>query len=1164
MLLNALLAVRCCRAATRRRVATVPVMFTVTVLVGVAVSSASAAAPVPGPAWEVSSVAHPTNFSTADNARCNANPREFCDTYLVTLTNIGSKPTNGTPVVITDTLPEGLSARRIRGESLQPNGTTGWSCTSTICEYEPTVAVGGTLVVYLEVSVTSGSGPITNVVKVEGGGAPPASTGEPLTEPNTVNGSASPFGVASFGFAAHDDSGALDLQAGDHPYDVTSTVDLDTASALQSNGLRYGVGVSETPKDIVVDVPLGLIGNPTAAAQCTEVQLIGDLETSGAFETECPPDSRVGTAVLLHNGNVVGTAQNEVTSAVYNMVPQKGYPAEFGLRFIGVPVILYASVVHTPSGYALRVANPGLPTTLSIEGAALTFFGDPHAEDGDPSPDAFFTDPGDCSAAPVRSRAEADSWTAPGQWATAEAIAYPDITGCDMLQFGPTIELHPEVTQAERPSGDEIDIKVPQSPNEFPVLATPDLKGVTMTLPEGMTISPGAGTGLVGCEATGPNGIDMPTNLPDGQPRTPTEAGEGETIGPDDMSHLTPGHCPPASQIGTVQVTTPLLEKPLEGHLFVAQPKCGGTGRPECTTADATNGSLYGLYLEAESSGVVVKFAGSVSANPETGQLTARFTENPQFPFSEVTIVLDGGGRATLANPRQCGAASANGDLTPWSSPVTPDADVSSSPFTVTWDGAHEPCPGTLPFAPILSAGAMSPAAGRFTPFTFTLTRADRQQDIARLQAKLPPGLLGMLSQVPLCEEPQAASGTCSSASEIGSVNVAAGSGPDPLWVSGHAYLTGPYGGGPFGLTVVVPAVAGPFNLGNVVVRSAITIDPSTASVTITSDTFPQILDGVLLRVQTLNVTVDRPGFMFNPTNCGGQQIATSVDAEQGSSASLSTPFSVEGCKGLPFKPSFKASTQGKTSKADGASLTVVVASKGGPGASGEEANIAKVDLQLPKQLPARLTTLQKACTEAQFSENPAGCPAASVIGVAKAITPVLSVPLTGPAILVSHGGAAFPDVEFILQGEGVQISLDGKTQIKKGITYSKFEMVPDAPVTSFETVLPEGPHSVLATDVPANAKHNLCALSKTVTVTKTVTKRVHGKHKKITVKVTQIKPQRFLAPTTITGQNGAVVTQDTKIAVTGCPTAKKKATTAGKAKRARRAVAHTTGRAGR
>jgi hypothetical protein len=1043
----------------------------------------------------ISSVAQPTNFSGDDNALCARSSVPFCDHYTVTITNVGSMPTSG-PLVITDTVPHGLKAIALQGEDLETGNEWGCQPVNAPCTYSEPVQPHDTLVIRVQVEVLAPVGAVTNRVTVTGGGAPPVTTSEPLTLPNTVGATPAAFDLAAFNFEADDEGGRPVTQAGEHAYGVTSTINFNTGISVAPNGGVVPASV-EAPKNLFVYLPLGFLGDPTAAERCTELQLGSDGKA-----TNCPARSRVGAIVLFEEDSVTGTAlprnAGGAVSAVYNMVPEGGYPAQLGFTLAGVPIPLYATLVHTPSGYALRVDTPSIPTTLHIEGAAITLFGDPRVEDGETDePQAFLTNPSNCNAGPVTARVQADSWPNPGRWVTAESVAYPKVTGCDLLQFEPTVEMHPEVTQAEEPSGYEIKIKVPQSPEQFPVLATPQLKNVTMTLPEGLEIAAGGGEGLSGCEATGLHGIDMPTGG-----GTPTEVGEGEAIGPDGMTHLTAGHCPSSSQIGTVKISTPVLAKPLAGHLYVARPQCGGPDQSLCTAADAANGRLFGLYLEAEGSGVVVKLAGSASADPSTGRLTARFTENPQLPVSEVTLNIEGGSRSPLSNPRQCGEAVTGGDLTPWSSPMTPDALVRSA-FEVGWDGHGGGCPATSPFTPGFTAGVSNVLAGRFSTFTASVTRGDRQQDLARLQVATPPGVLGLLAKVPLCGEPQAQEGACGEASKIGAVSVEAGPGPTPLGVTGRVYLTGPYGGAPFGFSIVVPAVAGPFNLGNVVARARIDVDPHSGAVTVTSDPLPQFRDGVPLRIQALNVAIDREGFIFNPTSCTAKQVEATLEAEQGASSRQTTPFAVEGCNQLPFKPGFKVSTKARTSKANGASLTVRVTSGAG------QANIGKVDLQLPKALPARLTTLQKACTEAQFNANPAGCPAGSVIGYAKAITPVLNVPLTGPAYLVSHGGAAFPDVEFILQGQGVRIDLDGKTLIKKGITYSRFETVPDAPISSFETVLPQGPHSVLATNLPLKAKGSLCGT-------------------------------RLVIPTTLTGQNGAVLKRSTKVAVSGCARAKK------------------------
>jgi hypothetical protein len=369
----------------------------------------------------------------------------------------------------------------------------------------------------------------------------------------------------------------------------------------------------------------------------------------------------------------------------------------------------------------------------------------------------------------------------------------------------------------------------------------------------------------------------------------------------------------------------------------------------------------------------------------------------------------------------------------------------------------------------------------------------------------MPNGLLGRIAGFAQCGNAEIAAaeantGGCSAASRVGTATAGAGAGSVPFYQSGPVYLTGPYNGGPFGLAVVVPANAGPYHLGNIVVRAAIHINPSTAQVTVVSNPLPQIIDGVPLRLKTVNVTVgEGDNFTFNATSCEPMSIGAGISSAQGASADVSSPYQAQGCKELRFAPVLSASTMGKASKAGGASLDVKITSGAG------QANIAKVDLQIPKQLSSRLTTLQKACTEKQFNSNPAGCPSASNIGSARVATPLLSNPLAGPVYLVSHGGAAFPDVEIILQGEGVQIVMDGKTQIKHGITYSHFETVPDAPFTSFETKLPTGKYSIFGANLPEKTKYNFCG-------------------------------QSLALPFELVGQNGAVIKQNTHIEVEGCP----------------------------
>jgi hypothetical protein len=1017
-------------------------------------------------------------------------------------------------------LPKGVTATEITGVDWARNQSEELECTIVPlqCTDQRAVPPDDTLQVTIRVEVTSATGTVTSMASVTGGGAPTATA----SRQSAIGSGVAPFEIQDFGFGATASDGATDAQAGDHPYEQSTSFDLTTYT---NPGEREPYGPVEQPKDVVVTLPAGFVGDPQAAQRCplilldnAEIDRNPESPTDGQFITQCPKSSRVGVVTVASNGLLFSGSlfAFAYATSVFNIEPEGGHPAELGFRYHSNVIVMYADVVHTDGEYRLRVKIPGIPQ-LGVYLAGVTLFGQPGARDGEPSAtSAFVTNPARCTSQPVTAKIEIDSWEEPSQWISKETAAYSHIEGCDRLQFNPEVHVLPETSQADTPSGYEVDLKVPRAATPQGVLQTPQLKDATFAFPAGVSVSPSAADGLAGCEATGPYGIDLPHGMPH-----PDEAGEGEAIGADGLSHLTSGHCPPKSEIGEVELATPLLAAPLKGHVYLAQPKCGGEGQPECTETDASNGHLFSLYVElggqpGEGSGVIIKLEGTAAVDPVTGEVTTSFKQNPQLPFGELKVRLYGGPLAPLSNPQACGTFMSTSDLVPWSTPVTPDA-VPFSHFDVTG------CSNPMAFAPSFSAGTTTPNAASFSTFTLTLSRADGQQDISGLTTRLPPGLVGMVSNVALCEEPRARAGSCPEASRIGTTTVAAGAGSHPFWLSGRVYLTGPYNGAPFGLSIVVPAKAGPFNLGNEVVRAAINVDPNTSAVTVTSGPIPQIKDGVPFRLKTINVTIDRSGFMLNPTNCEQQSIKGTIAAAQGARASVSSPFAVTGCANLPFKPTFTVSTQGRTSKANGASLTVKVAQKPG------EANIHKVNLQLPLILPARLTTLQKACTEAQFNANLAGCPAASVIGTATAITPVLSVPLTGPAYLVSHGGAAFPDVEFVLQGQGVMVVLDGGTDIKKGITYSRFETVPDAPISSFETILPEGPHSALA------ANGDLCSQTRIVTVRKRVVRRVHGRTRRVLRSVREVTAPSLSMPTAFVAQNGAQIHQSTPIKVTGC-----------------------------
>jgi hypothetical protein len=1060
---------------------------------------AALAAP-PGPGWSIHSVAQPTNLSSAGGDHH----------FALIVTNVGSQPTQvGAPVTISDALPPGVEATGISGEEL--GSGAGLTCSTAPLQcVGRDVPAGEAVLVKIGVAVDEGMempGAL-NVASVSGGGAPAVMTSE---QPVFSTAPAS-FGIENFALQAFDSDGFPSTQAGGHPYTLA------TSLYFTSDDREGYPSPPAAVKDVIVDLPPGFVGNPRATPMCPLYDLIQAVEV-----TSCPPASRVGTIVFQSypEGEFrISERASSNTTAVYNMQPEPGFPAEFGFSYLGKAIYMYASSVRIDGQLRLRVTVPGIPE-VEVVGITLLLFGDPgeHFKEANIST-PFFTNPADCAAGPLSATVEVDTWQDPSKQLgnfypySAESTTYPQLTGCNLLQFQPTLDVQPDTTEADEPSGYTFTVDNHQGEESQLTPGTPDLKDATVTLPLGVSISPSAADGLRACAATGPEGINIGSEDTAGAGQDlgdpeATELGVGPDVGgigryDDGLYHTAPGQCPAASTIGTVEVDTPLLGSPLEGHVYIAQPACGGGGQPPCGPADALDGNLFGVYLEAAGSGVIVKLAGSASVDPSTGQITASFRENPQVPFSALKLHFNGGPRAALANPQVCGIATTTADFSAWSSPMTLDSQA-FSPFTVDWNGAGGTCPATLPLTPSLAAGTTNPAAGASSPFSFTLSRGDRQQYLSQLSITTPPGLLAMISSVPLCEEPQAVAGTCASTSEIGTATVAAGAGSHPFWATGRVYLTVGYGGAPFGLTIVVSAQAGPFNLGNVVVRSAINVDPNTSAVTITSSPLPQIIDGVPLRVRTINVDINRLGFMFNPTNCAQKQIAVSVLGTQGALAQVSSPFAAANCKSLPFSPTFAVSSEARTSKSSGASLDVKISYRPG------QANIRSVAVTLPKQLPARLTTIQQACLAAMFGANPALCPAGSLIGIVKAVTPVLGVPLTGPAYLVSHGGAAFPDVVAILQGDNVRLDLTGSINIaKNGVTSSTFASVPDAPISSFEFNLPEGPHSALATDLPAKDKGSLCGTT-------------------------------LLMPTTLTAQNGLQVKQSTKIAVSGCPKLKKK-----------------------
>ena len=1058
---------------------------------------------------------------------------------LVTAVNLGDAPVNPATqrVTLTDKLPPGLEAVWIEGyaaEGITRDFASPLECSlgSLSCMFtggpsdnQKSLPPYEQMQMRIGVNVVGAKSGEVDEASVVGGGAPAASARQALT----VSDAPIPFGVNTYEMRPEEEGGGVATQAGSHPFQLTTTLAFNELLALAPDGgqsIYSGINGAPTAlaKDLHFKLPPGLIGNPTPFARCSLATFLG------GEGKDCPPPSIVGVArVTVSVPGILGGTVTPITEPLFNLDPAVGEPARFGFIVEGSPVLL-ETALRTGGDYGVTVNVTNITQVAGFISSEVTFWGVP----GDPrhnnqrgnrcflaayyasvgyvgekcppleeqNPPPLLALPTSCTG-PLHTSMEGDSWSEPLNVfaAVSNTAPMPAMDGCNRLQFAPSISVAPDGQAGSTPTGLAVSVHVPQSVSLDPNgLAESDVKTITVALPEGVAINPSGGDGLEACPV-GLIGFE-------GFRESPLEPGVSNAAFTAKLPEpFEPGlnFCANASKIGTVTIRTPLLPNALEGNVYLASQEANPFG------------SLVAMYIVAKDpvSGSLVKLPGVVHLT-ETGQVVSTFENNPQLPFEEAELHFFGGDRAPLASPARCGAYTTRASFAPWTGGEPVD---STSSFEVKSGPNGAACPGaSLPFKPSLTAGTTSIQAGGFSPFTMTMSREDGDQTLQSIQLHMPEGLSGELKGVELCPEPQADQGTCGPNSLIGETTVSVGVGGDPFSVKGgKVYLTGPYRGAPFGLSIVNPAKAGPFDLANtkanhpacdcVLVRAKIEVDPITADLTITSDNsgpykIPTVLEGIPLEIKHVNVLVNRPGFTFNPTNCTPMAVTGSLDSTEGATDVLSVPFQVTNCAVLAFKPQLTASVSGRTSKVGGTSFTVKLGYPAGP----YDANIAKVKVELPKALPSRLTTLQKACVAAVFESNPAACPPQSIVGHASATTPELPVSLSGPAYFVSHGGEAFPSLVIVLQGYGVTVHLVGSTFInKQGVTSSTFKTVPDAPVGTFELTLPQGPFSALA------ANGNLCK-------------------------------EKLAMPTEFIGQNGAEIHTSTKISVTGCANAKHKA----------------------
>jgi hypothetical protein len=838
----------------------------------------------------------------------------------------------------------------------------------------------------------------------------------------------------------------------------------------------------ETLKRIRVDVPPGLAADPQTLPTCTRAQfnagLCSPLTKAGLVQLEAFVGAPVNKTLSL-SGNVYSLEQEPEHEG------KPGLPLLFGIEVKGVEVPLVGLVENTRlflEGHVSYAKEPALeargvasgdfhewfeinniPNKVGVKTGPLTV-----AEadlktvkskllfNGRAGHGNFLTVPSECGA-PGKSTSFIELEDKAGAITKGPEPTVPPfgVKGCKAVPFSPNTQVLPQTSGYDQPDGATTNVIVPQNEGENEI-NTADIVSGHALFPEGLTLNPSAAHGLEAC--------------------TPALV---------HFESKAPAACPAGSRLGSVNIETDLPKGSLAGSVYLGAPK----GVP-------ITGPPYTVYIVAESVyDVKVKVEATVTPDPNTGRLKVDVVNSaahpfnlPQLPFSSATLTLNPGPRAPLANPLSCAAVQTESNFVAYSGEgVVKEANPHFG-FGVTG------CPNPVPFALVESTSLSSNKGGAFTNFTFNLSRNDGNQNISSVQTVLPPGLVGLIPSVKLCPEPAASTGSCPSTSQIGTATAAAGVGSEPFGFSGPVYLTGPTNGAPYGLSIPIEAAAGPFDLGRVLTRVAIGVDPHTARVIATA-TLPRIVGGVPLHLRSLSVAVNKSNFLMNPTNCGPLATDAFVAAIQGASAHTTSPFGVTACTSLPFKPAFAASSPTAPSRANGASLVVSFTQPA------HQANIKSVVASLPMQLPSRLTTLHNACLAAVFAggNNFRSCPAGSKVGSVTVKTPALPEPLTGPAYLVSHGGAAFPDLDLILEGDhGVKVVLEGNTNIKNGITTSTFASVPDVPVSSFELKLPSGPNSALG------SFGSLCA-----------------------------KP--LFMPTTITAQSGAVLKQNLHLSIGSC-----------------------------
>lgn len=988
--------------------------------------------------------------------------------------NIGGADSSG-PVTFTGTLPDGVL---LNGPATEVD--PGWSCSnapdakSFTCTDTNSVPAGiaNRTPAHPLIAEPGASGLVFVHITASGGGAEvPGTFDMPLTIGETPAGP----GFQSFTAGAYDEQGHRDTRAGGHPFSATSGIIVNTVRSPLGKLVPAG-----ELKDIKVAIPPGFLGNPIATPACpaetSDRLFFGEL-------TKCPLDTIVGIA---QPGNQFGNFFLFSEEPVVNMEAPVGYPAEFKFTFAG-EVIHVLGQLRSDEDFGLDVESANTPQIIPVYFVFFTLWGTPAnpihdaqrcstktisppsiCGPSDTPETAFLTNPTNCVEEAVTqplTTLTTNTWEHPDLY-SSQNVLLPPVTGCDKLHFAADFAFEPSDTKADSPASFRTSLTVPSEGLTDPEkLTTPEIRTSVVRLPEGVVLNASGADGLQACSEAQiglKNNIDPVTGLPEPEPM------------PNPLRFdKNPNTCPETAKIGTGELKTALLTDPLHGALYLA---AQGEGNPF--------GSLFALYLVIEDPrhGIFIKLPGRVDPDPVTGQMTVTFENLPQLPFTRLDLSLKGGYRSALASPTTCGNYVTTATNTPWSAPESGPPTVSEDSFEIDQGANGRPCASSesqLPLDLGFSAGTTDPLAGAHSPFTMNLTRPDGAQLLQGFELTTPEGFSATLRGIPYCSDAQLAtaaanggraeqaSPSCPAASQIGTTQVGAGAGPTPYYAGGNVYLAGPYKGSKLSLAAIVPAVAGPFDLGTEVVRVALHVNPRTAQLTAITDPLPQIIDGVPLRIRDIRVNIDRPGFALNPTDCSVQAVSARVTGTAGGVTNLSRRFQVGGCANLGFKPKLHLSLKGGTRRGAFPSLRAVLRPRE------SDANFARAAVTLPHSAFLEQGHIRTICTRVQFAVN--ACPAASIYGYARAITPLLDDPLEGPVYLRSSEHK-LPDLVAKLSGQ-VDIELDGRIDSVNGRIRNTFDIIPDAPVSKFVLTMQGGRKGLVVNST------NLCRKVKRATV---------------------------------------------------------------------------------